>query len=117
MILIFKNIFRKSKLKNDIYNEISTKFPSLINSYERKYYLSRNKLFRVTIDQKLSYYYVSPNVKEVLTKNNQDSIVVEIKYDSDNDKELHQITNQLPFRLSRNSKYVQGFSNVNDLIY
>ena len=63
---IFKNIFRKSKLKNDIYNEISTKFPSLINSYERKYYLSRNKLFRVTIDQKLSYYYVSPNVKEVL---------------------------------------------------
>ena len=73
----------------------------------------KNKLFRITLDKNLSYYYVSPNIKEVLTKNNQTSIIVRDKYDYDDDMALHEITNQFPFRLSRNSKYVQGFSSVN----
>lgn len=113
----FKDIFLKSNLQDDIFNEISTQSPALINSYERKYYLSKNKEFRITIDQNLSYFYVSPNVKEVLTKNQQMEIIIEIKYDSCNDNSLKEITNQFPFRLSRNSKYVQGFSSVNDIIY
>ena len=114
---VFSNIFKKSNLKEQIYNEITAQSPSLVNSYERKYYLSRDGSFRVTIDKNLSYFYVSPNVKEVLTKNDQQGIIVEIKYHSKDDKFLNLISNQLPLRLSRNSKYVQGFSSVHDIIY
>ena len=114
---IFSNIFKKSNLKEQIYNEITAQSPSLVNSYERKYYLSRDESFRITIDKNLSYFYVSQNLKEVLTKNNQYGIIVEIKYQSKDDKFLNLISNQFPFRLSRNSKYVQGFSSVHDIIY
>jgi len=114
---IFKDIFQKSNLQDDVYNEISNKSPALVNSYERKYYLSKNKLFRITIDKNLSYFYVSPNVNEILTRNNQNGIIVEIKYDQSNENLLNKISNQFPFRLSRSSKYVQGFSSIYDIIY
>ena len=58
----------------------------------------KNKLFRITLDKNLSYYYVSPNIKKCYTKNNQTSIIVEIKYDYDDDMALHEITN-LDFHL------------------
>ena len=114
---ILKSIFNESNLPDDINNELSILAPSLINSYYRKYYLSRNGLYRVTIDRNLAYYYVIPNIDSVLTKNDQKGIVVELKYALEDDKSVDNITNQFPFRLARNSKYVKGFSIVNDLIY
>ena len=109
--------FIESNLSENIINELSLLTPSLINSYYRNYYLSKNGQYRVTIDRNLSYYHVTPNINNVLTKNDQKGIVVEVKYAVEDDESIDSITNQFPFRLSRNSKYVKGFSIVNDLIY
>jgi len=114
---IFNNIFKDSQLPDDIYSELLTLSPTLVNSYRRKYYLSGNGLYRVTIDTDISYYYVSQNINHVLTKSDHDEIVVEIKYAHEDDNCVENLTNQFPFRLGRNSKYVQGVSTVNDLLY
>lgn len=114
---IFNTIFKESGLADDICSELLTLSPALVNSYRRKYYLSHNGLYRVTIDRDISYYYVSPNINHVLTKSDHEGIVVEIKYAHENDNCLDKLTNQFPFRLGRNSKYVQGVSTINDLLY
>ena len=114
---IFKDIFKVSDVPDNIYSELSTLAPTLVNSYSRKYYLSDNGLYRVTIDRDISYYYVSSNISHVLTKSIQEGIVVEIKYAQSHDDCVENLTNQLPFRLIRNSKYVKGVSKINDLLY
>jgi SPX domain protein involved in polyphosphate accumulation len=114
---IFNNIFGQSELAEDIYSELLTLAPALVNSYRRKYYLSQNGLYRVTIDRDIAYYYVSPNTNHVLTKSDHEGIVVEIKYAHEDDHCVDNLTNQFPFRLGRNSKYVQGVSIINDLLY
>ena len=89
----------------------------MVFSYFRSYYISANKNYRITIDQQLTYYYIGPGINFILPKNSQKGIIIEIKYSMKDDDEVQMITNQFPFRLTRNSKYVQGLSLVNDLIY
>ena len=82
-------------------------FPIISNSYKRRYFLSADKLFRITIDFNQFFYRVNGNS---LTNriNNDRSIVVELKYDYDSEKKVDKISQFLPFRLSKNSKYVEG---------
>ena len=59
-------------------------FPIMSNSYKRKYFLSADKKFRLTLDtdQKFKKFNNSFISKDCF---NLDSIVVEIKYESDSD--------------------------------
>ena len=114
---LLSKVLEKSDIPEDIFYEISALEPSLLNSYFRSYYISANKNYRITIDQQLKYYYIGPGINFILPKNSQKGIIIEIKYSVKDDDEVQMITNQFPFRLTRNSKYVQGLSLVNDLIY
>jgi len=114
--LLFK-VLEKSDIPEHIFYEISTLEPSLLNSYFRSYYISANNNYRITIDQALTYYYIGPGINFILPKNSKEGVVLEIKYSVEDDDEVQIITNQFPFRLTRNSKYVQGLSLVNGLIY
>ena len=42
------------------------------------------------------------------------SIILEIKYNLDDDKIIDKITNSFPFRLTKNSKYITGVSRLYD---
>ena len=114
--LLFK-VLEKSDLPENIFYELSTLDPSLLNSYFRSYYISADDNYRITIDQELTYYYIGPGINFILSKNSKKGIILEIKYSVKDDDEIQRITSQFPFRLTRNSKYVQGLSLVNDLIY
>ncbi|MBL4650842.1 MAG: hypothetical protein JKY03_14010 [Aureispira sp.] len=48
----------------------------------------------------------SPNFNRYLHRD--PVVIVELKYDREDEKDLHRITRFLPFRLSKNSKYVNG---------
>ena len=82
--------------------------------YTRNHYLSINKNFRITVDSVLNFYKISNknnlfiNIKEI--KNN---IIVELKYDQNFDRFANQISNNLGFRLTKSSKYVQGIELLN----
>lgn len=72
---------------------------TIFNSYERKYFLSRDKNIRITIDKNLKCY--SPITKNVFKEN---KMIVEIKYD----KDYNFINNLNYLKLNKYSKYVKG---------
>jgi hypothetical protein len=83
--------------------------PTLVNSYLRKYYLSADKRFRITVDWGLKYYKVGLSSTSMLVPLvDRRKIIVELKYDQEHCDSAQEITKHLPFRLSKNSKYVSG---------
>lgn len=102
-------VFAKSKLPGWAMIELAPLVPSLLNRYYRKYFLSVDKLFRLTLDSGLQYGYIGTNNNSLLWfKTDEKNIVVELKYFPIHDDQACIIANHFPFRLSRNSKYVNG---------
>lgn len=87
--------------------------PTLLNRYRRKYFLSANKKFRLTLDNQLYYTHI-PRLRGffVRQETEHDKVVMELKYDTEMDGEASWITEGFPFRLSKNSKYVIGVKKL-----
>ena len=85
--------------------------PVLINQYHREYFVSFNKKIRLTIDSKFKifdqtkYNYLNTAVKNHYNQN----LILEIKYGDNTIENLDSFLLDIPFRASRNSKYVSGF--------
>jgi hypothetical protein len=102
-----------SNVPGKIKNTILSMQPSLLNSYVRKYFISADKQFRLTIDKELSYYKISYNKNTFLNKVfDHQSVVLEMKYDSQFEEEAKEIGNEFPFSMTKNSKYLQGINRV-----
>lgn len=86
--------------------------PTLLNSYVRKYFVSADGRFRITIDRNLCFYPARNPWIRRLTRQ-VGATVLELKYAVDDNNEACELTQDLGFRLSRNSKYVTGM----DLLY
>ena len=92
-----------------IIDKMSCQVPTIVNSYYRRYFLSSNGKFRITIDNEINYFatnigWISPfSIKE-------HQIIMELKYDQEDAKEAPNVSNYFPFRLARNSKYVKGIN-------
>lgn len=83
--------------------------PVLINRYERKYFLSAGDSYRITIDSDISYHYItSHNSSFMRNRREHGKVVVELKYNYNMEKGASEIASRFPFRLSRNSKYING---------
>ena len=83
--------------------------PSLINRYQRKYFLSFDQKFRVTLDHHLKYYPVSsPEQLSSCGLKDSLSMIMELKYSPIYQLESANITQEFPFRVIKNSKYVRG---------
>ena len=83
-------------------------FPTLINRYKRQYLLSFDNKYRITIDTSLKYFL--PNKIDSFNENNQ--LIIELKYHQKYGDGAQFITNYLPFRLTKSSKYVNGISRL-----
>jgi hypothetical protein len=87
--------------------------PVLANSYLRRYYRSADRKFRLTIDKRIRFGSFLNRPHEIQLDMEQTGYVIEIKYMQKFDPEVHSITNHLPFRQSKNSKYVMGVQMTN----
>ena len=103
-----KEVYAKSDLPQWAYEVLQHLTPSLLNRYSRKYFLSFDGKFRLTIDDNLGYHAIEPTNNSFLKSYQSNEFIVEVKYDFENDKEAPFITNNLPFRLTKSSKYVNG---------
>ncbi len=91
--------------------------PKIINQYKREYYENYNKKFRVTIDTLHNIYdqrfYKKVNlVKKTLI---QKYVIVEFKFDRDSSHLSKEMLKTLPFRISRNSKYINSIRSVSGI--
>ncbi len=87
-------------------------WPTLINSYDRLYYLSWDKSIRATLDFHQVFYDQrlsgTPNLTRPLPYPYRDSIVLEFKAQEASHDQLAEIVQHLPAQVTKNSKYVNG---------
>ncbi len=103
------SIFSQSNLPPDITEDLRTLSPSLLNSYQRTYFLSANKKYRLTFDEELSYYgFDKPNSHFSFKRTQPHHFIVELKYSPEDDKGANQIAKKFRYRLDKSSKYVDG---------
>ena len=77
--------------------------------YERDYYESFERRFRITIDSDLRFYPIDPFEEGIRPATHDHAVILELKYDkSVPDEEIDFITQHLPFAVTKNSKYAHG---------
>lgn len=109
---MWKDYFRSANLPDEVWQKLAKVQPVLLNTYNRSYFASANQRFRITVDDNMEYYNLRPSWNHFLHVHREhQKSVLELKYDKDWAAEAEQITNQLPFRLDKNSKYVSGISH------
>jgi hypothetical protein len=83
--------------------------PILINRYMRKYFLSADRNFRITLDWQMSFYrFHALNNAFMGRISLMDQMVIELKYAADQNLDPSEVTRFFPFRHTRNSKYIVG---------
>ena len=105
----FTNLLKKNNVNVEIVQDFLTLQPALVNSYKRKYYLSNDGSYRVTVDRDMEYFRFDNFINEEKGFIS-DKLVLEIKYSEKHDVNYRKIKNSIAQRLSRNSKYVNGIN-------
>jgi hypothetical protein len=108
-----QNIFKDSNLPLPILESAKMVTPTLLNSYSRKYFLSADNKFRVTLDFKLLYHKIGKRFNNFnFAPVSDENKIIELKYGLLDDTAANAISTQFPFRLNKNSKYVNGVNTI-----
>lgn len=100
---------RRADMPPSLLQDLLKLQPTLINRYHRVYYLAADRRFRLTMDSQLTFRGVQANRSSFPVHSREDQpIVIELKYPEQFDGDADVISQQLPLRLSRNSKYASG---------
>ena len=109
---VWKSYFVSADLPIEVLERLAGLQPVLLNTYQRSYFESINKKFRVTIDDEMEYYDIRSSWNHFLHVHKEHlKSVIELKYDEIWEEEAENITNQFPFRVDKNSKYIAGISH------
>jgi len=101
--------FKDAELPADVLVQVLRQWPMLVNQYRRKYFQSADKKFRITIDDKQRFYAIRAMGNTFLSKfNDDDSVILELKYDQRYFEEAEQVSAKFPFRMTKSSKYARG---------
>ena len=86
----------------------------LINRYQRKYFVTPNGKIRVTLDSNIQVYNQSqkPHPNYSLKENIPCVCVLEIKFPRESKNEVSNIISNIPVRVSRHSKYINGLRSI-----
>jgi hypothetical protein len=108
-----QNVFKNSKLPLPILESVKMVTPTLLNSYSRRYFLSADNKFRVTLDYKLLYHKIDKRFNNFnFAPASDENKIVELKYGLLDDDKSYAVSTQFPFRLNKNSKYVNGINTI-----
>ncbi|MFC1716539.1 polyphosphate polymerase domain-containing protein [Candidatus Poribacteria bacterium] len=102
---------------SDIADAIRAEFaflePVLINRYSRKYYMSADGDYRITIDSDVAFYRVNTHNRSLSHKlSDSTDTILELKYHQDRDYRAKRIASHFPFRMTKSSKYVSGIEKL-----
>lgn len=105
------NLIRKNVNDIKLLSKINNLFPTLYNSYERRYFLSECEKYRITLDYNMNFF--NPHYKNFRSSGSGLSdIVLELKYDTKHDSDSRELSQLIDSRLSKNSKYVRGIEVI-----
>lgn len=104
----FSRVFRESGLPVWAREVLFHLKPSLFNRYRRAYFMSFDSDFRLTLDDELDYYGLAASGNTTMENYRSHDVIVELKYDKMMDDRAAAVSGNLPFRLTKSSKYVNG---------
>ena len=106
-----KRVFDKSNLPAWLIEILKLSQVSLLNSYKRRYFISRDRQYRITLDDDLIFFKIKyrNNLFEQKMPDRK-NIILELKYERKNDWKANQVTQYFPFRMTKSSKYVYGLN-------
>lgn len=106
---VLQDVFAKSGLPGLMRERLKSMDFALLNRYTRKYFESADHKFRITIDFDLEYFRIN-DFRNSFTERlyDREKVIVELKYDQADDDQARFVTNHLPFRLTKSSKYAMG---------
>lgn len=100
---------RELDLPSGLATLVSTMTVSLMNGYHRRYLASREGRYRITIDKDMWCRPVRTRIAPLRTFDmDKRRFILELKYGLEDDDEVRDLTQSLPFRLDKSSKYVDG---------
>lgn len=110
----FKSILLNSDLPENVRRDLCSLEGVLFNRYHRQYYASRDGHFRVTLDAEMAFYKANSAFGNAFIHRqmNYHDLVVELKYEVDQEPHANRVASFFPFRVTRNSKFVQGIERV-----
>ena len=87
--------------------------PVLANRYRRRYFVSADGHFRLTLDWALETYDARAAAHAPrAVRQDEPRLILELKYDAAHAAEADRVANSFPFRLTRCSKYVLGLERL-----
>lgn len=87
--------------------------PALLNCYRRYYLLSRDGRFRFTVDCELQFAGAAHNGRPAIDwLPAASTVIIELKFAPEFAEDADFVTNALPFRVARFSKYVAGIERL-----
>ncbi len=91
--------------------------PILVNRYHREYYEDRSGKLRITIDYDQDVYdqRLSARPNLVSRAPRRYSLVVEVKGPLHEWERIKEVTNELPLRVTRNSKYALAYESIGSI--
>jgi len=94
---------------NAMLGELLQRNPVLYNSYVRRYFLTKDGKYRITLDKHLWYSPMPVALLDVDTYSRYEHmLVLEIKFDEKDFPGASSLINELGYSIDRNSKYVNG---------
>ena len=111
---VFQAVADRSNLPIVVRDDLHTLSPVLLNCYQRGYFATRDDDFRVTIDSQQIFWKVNMALCNPLLhrQKNARDVIVELKYEIEHEAKADRAAGYFPFRVTRNSKYVQGIERV-----
>jgi len=103
-------LLKNSDIPLEILDDVAGMEMKLLNSYKRTYFRDVTGNYRLTIDDDIKYFNIKDNFNLIKEFIRDIDNVVEIKYDEEHNEYATHIISTLPFRMTRNSKYVEGIS-------
>ena len=111
---IFQRVLSDSDLPPVVRHDLRGLNVVLFNRYYRHYYATHDGAFRLTLDTQLAFYKVNGLYGNQFAHRqvNARDVVVELKYEIEQEPQANRVAGFFPFRVTRNSKYVQGIERV-----
>jgi len=111
--LSLRSLCRKADLDPVIDEMLAGSQFSVLNWYDRRYFCSNDGAFRITLDTNLQFHTIKSCLNDLSQHPSKyPNVVMELKYDRAFDDRVQEVTDALPFRLDRMSKFVSGVQAV-----
>lgn len=95
-----------------VLGELLSRNPVLVNCYQRRYFLSANEKFRLTLDEEMSFYDYFHCQNQGGPVSQDPKVLLEVKFDPQDYPEAILLLDELQYRVHKNSKYVNGMESV-----